>query len=1037
MTMSGGGGQYASQGVTLVLTANTRGLNQALNNATRNLNNTGKAGEGLQRRIGGASKGMRGFGSVMGGMTPMLAGMAGPAAAVGVAVGGIALAAKGAVTAFADFEQSMARAKAVSNATDAEFKLMSATAKEMGRTTAFTANEAAQGLVFLGQAGLTATEQVNALPSVLNAAIVGNTSLANAADKVTNVMLPFGIEAENTSRVVDVMSSTITQSNTDFNQLAQAMSYAAPVAHSAGLSLERTSAIMGVLGNAGLQASKAGTGLRGMLAALLDPTEKARKAMQRMGVQFEDANGVLLPAEQIFRNLADAGLGGAEAFQIFGRRQAAAAIVVTENYGEVDKLTESLNGAGGTAQRIADEQMDTFHGSMTLLKSAVNGVAIELGAQLAPGIRKVADGITAFIPVARDALQPVIAEMARIWKEDVKPAVDEVWQVFKNDLAPALMSIGQTVWPYLKPILDSLIKIFTNNIKGAFTVVSQAISAVAALLRGDFSGAWTAIQKLVVGVLNWIIGSWNATLGKLFGEIAPLSLTGFQNAFITAWNAILTGVETVMNAVITAYNATLAKLPGYAAVDMVAFADNLKVAKKAMTGEEDSLASEAKGAEAVVSEEFDQIETSSGEMATEVNEQTLATAQSLVDLAAKAEEEQQKFSEAMAELAQENADAAQTRLEKTLEGMGATEDEYERARIRVKTGRVTWNDEMMRLAEQYNTDDLAMVYLHWQRIEATEKAAQEAREKAHKAHLEKLNQQSVEGFERYQQLTGGGTRVAGGGGGGGPSGGGGGGSSRGSNRGGVPRGGRLLGVQRLESREAFERRRDKAFAKMDELMKAYTEGEMDVGTFMAELLTLSQSDMVLGPKGRFGGRLGQQVNLGFSTGIEGIMSFIMRKAGIDTKSLTGYMRGGDVGEDDKWTVHHNWREIIRRRWAKYLADMRKPKPEPEAPPPAVTPGADDAPTPGDRMAGLDKILEDAGLGAGALSSLGAGIGALPRGADPLAGVTLPSARAATLPSGGAMRAQDIHLSATISIGEHEFADVWLSTRRDLERAGRL
>ena len=162
-----------------------------------------------------------------------------------------------------------------------------------------------------------------------------------------------------------------------------------------------------------------------------------------------------------------------------------------------------------------------------------------------------------------------------------------------------------------------------------------------------------------------------------------------------------------------------------------------------------------------------------------------------------------------------------------------------------------------------------------------------------------------------------------------------------------------------------------------------------------------------------------------------LQKWILGQAGVKLK--LGEMRGGDVGEDDKFTLFGDWRERIKKAWSKYLADLTKPK-DPEAPPPSVTPGADDAPAAAG-MGSLEKILTDAGLGAGALSSLGAGIGALPAGADPLAGVAVPSA-ATRAAAGGMARAQDINLRATISIGEHEFQDVLLSTRRDLIRAGR-
>ena len=152
---------------------------------------------------------------------------------------------------FAQFEQSMANVQAVSGATAAEFQALTAIAQTMGATTVFTANQSAEALGFMSMAGLTASQSIAALPSVLNLAAAGNLELADAADIVTNVMSGYGIAAADVGAATDVLVTGFTSANTDLAQLGQAFTLAGPVANAAGLAFEETAAALSLMGNAG------------------------------------------------------------------------------------------------------------------------------------------------------------------------------------------------------------------------------------------------------------------------------------------------------------------------------------------------------------------------------------------------------------------------------------------------------------------------------------------------------------------------------------------------------------------------------------------------------------------------------------------------------------------------------------------------------------------------------------------------------------------------------------------------------------------
>ena len=299
---------------------------------------------------------------------------------------------------FASYEQAMAKVQAVSGATAEEFKGLDAVARKMGETTVFTANESAQALSFMAMAGLEAQESITALPHTLNLAAAGNLELAQSADIVTNVMAGYGIAADGVEAAVDVLTKGFTSANTDLVQLGEAFKLGGPLAKAAGLEFEETAAALALMGNAGFQGTLAGTALRGAITRLLKPVGEAEAALERMGVQVLDANGDMLPFVDIMRQIERSGLSASDAMTIFGQRAGPAMLALLEQgSGALAELTQEMRDSGGTADRIAKTQLDTFQGEMTLLKSAVEGVALQVGSFLVPHLRKLVEAITPVI----------------------------------------------------------------------------------------------------------------------------------------------------------------------------------------------------------------------------------------------------------------------------------------------------------------------------------------------------------------------------------------------------------------------------------------------------------------------------------------------------------------------------------------------------------------------------------------------------------------------------------------------------------------
>lgn len=309
-----------------------------------------------------------------------------------LAVGSAVVAGIGAsVGVAANFEQAMARVKAVSGATEEEFGRLEATAKQLGATTQFSSAQAAEGMNYLAMAGFKTNEIIGAMPSVLNLAAAAQIDLGRSSDIVSNIMTGFGLTAEETGTAVDVLVKTMTTANTDLPQLGEAMKYVAPVASSLGLGIEETAAAIAKMSDAGIQGSQAGTSLRAALLSLANPTGQTSDAIERLNIKVTDSEGKMKPLPELIGHIAEKLEGmtdtqkTATAAQLVGT-EAASGFVSLLKVGE-DSLrdyTKELENSGGTAERVAKTQMDTLIGAFKEFQSAAEALGIEVGEELLP-----------------------------------------------------------------------------------------------------------------------------------------------------------------------------------------------------------------------------------------------------------------------------------------------------------------------------------------------------------------------------------------------------------------------------------------------------------------------------------------------------------------------------------------------------------------------------------------------------------------------------------------------------------------------------
>lgn len=336
-----------------------------------------------------------------------LKGMAAEFAAVTAATFGM----QAIVSTLAGFEKSMAAVAAITRATDAELAALRDTAKQLGATTEFTASQAADALKFLGMAGWSASQSMAAIPAVLDLATAAQMDLARAADISSNIMSAFGLSAGQASQAADILAAASSRANTDVAQLGDGMKYVGPIASALGISMSDTAAAMGVLSDAGLQGSMAGTGLRQVLSSLANTTPQATKALQALGLDVAKLNPATTSIVDIIGQLKDAGLDAATALTVFGDRGAPAVLALIEGATKLGTLTDELKNVDGEAKRMAETMRNQLQGDLNGLMSALEGLIIQMGESgLTAVISNVVQTLTAF---AR-ALTGTIASISQV-----------------------------------------------------------------------------------------------------------------------------------------------------------------------------------------------------------------------------------------------------------------------------------------------------------------------------------------------------------------------------------------------------------------------------------------------------------------------------------------------------------------------------------------------------------------------------------------------------------------------------------------------
>ena len=447
--------------------------------------------------------------------------------AVTLPIAGVATAA---VKTAADFEAAMSEVGAISGASGEDMAKLTAKAKEMGATTAFSASESAEAMKYMAMAGWKTADMTEGIAGIMNLAAASGEDLAATSDIVTDGLTAFGMAAKESGRFADVMAATSSNANTNVALMGETFKYCASTAGAMGYSVEDISVAIGIMGNAGIKGSMAGTTLKNTIANLAKPTDAQAAVMKKLGISLTDSSGNMKSFAEVMDNLRSSFSGlsetekAAAATTLAGKESMAGLLtIVNASTEDFDKLTAAINGSSGSAEEMAAKMLDNLNGQLTLLKSAVEGIAITIGNKLMPYVKTA----VSWVQKAADYINNLNdAQLDNIIK----------WAGIAAAIGPAIMVFGKVVTAVgtAQRIFGTITKTIANfgGIMGVITSPAGiVIGVLAAIALAAFLiiKNWDKVKGFLQGVGNWFKNAF---------EKAGFSVEGFKRKFTSIGNTI-------------------------------------------------------------------------------------------------------------------------------------------------------------------------------------------------------------------------------------------------------------------------------------------------------------------------------------------------------------------------------------------------------------------------------------------------------------------------------------------------------------------
>lgn len=415
----------------------------------------------------------------------------------------------------------MSKVKAISGATGKDFEALTAKAKEMGAKTKFSATESGQALEYMAMAGWKSEDMLNGLEGIMNLAAASGEDLAVTSDIVTDALTAFGMTASDSSHFADVLAQASVNANTNVGMLGESFKYVAPVAGAMKYSVEDISVALGLMANASIKGSMAGTSLKTAIANMASPTDTVAIAMKKYGISLTNADGSAKSFIEVIDNLRT-NLGGlseteqtAAASAIFGKEAMAGMLaIINASPQDYEKLTEAIYNADGAASKMAETMQDNLSGRITSMKSRLEGAAIVIGEILEPYASKLVSTITdvadAFIGMDKGSQRAIVAMMAIV--AAIAPGL-----MLTSKLVSGFSSMIKTIAFIASPVGIALVAI------AALAAGFAYLMSVNESFRGQVTSVWNAVGEKIRSVIDGI--DFKVIKEKLDGFIQQIQNT--------------------------------------------------------------------------------------------------------------------------------------------------------------------------------------------------------------------------------------------------------------------------------------------------------------------------------------------------------------------------------------------------------------------------------------------------------------------------------------------------------------------------------
>ncbi|MBU5489647.1 phage tail tape measure protein [Butyricicoccus intestinisimiae] len=486
------------------------------NTALSKIDVAGQKMETVGNSIAGAGKKMMGVTTVIGG--------------VGIA----------AVKTAADFDSSMSQVAAVSGATGKDFDALRNKAREMGAKTKFSATEAAEAMNYMAMAGWKTEDMLDGIEGVMNLAAASGEDLATTSDIVTDALTAFGLSAKDSGHFADILAAASSNANTNVSMMGETFKYCAPIAGALGFSAEDTAEAIGLMANAGIKSSQAGTALRTIMNNLAGDVKISGKAIGDVTIATTNADGsmrdlsdILADCRSAFGNLTESEKAQAAESLVGKNAMSGFLALMNAGQGDIDKLSSAIDNCDGSAEKMAMTMQDNLAGQLTILKSQLQELAISFGDILMPAIRSIVSKLQGFV----DKLNGM--------DEGTKRAIVTI-ALLVASIGPLLVIIGTAI-SKIGVAMQGFVKLANGISKlkiaiqggtgvlgklgsalGGISAPVLAVVAVIAVLVAAFVHLW----KTNEGFRDAIIGTWNrikdTISGFCQGIVDRLNALGFQ-----------------------------------------------------------------------------------------------------------------------------------------------------------------------------------------------------------------------------------------------------------------------------------------------------------------------------------------------------------------------------------------------------------------------------------------------------------------------------------------------------------------------------